>query len=129
MTTLIRRKIDGLHSPKMFKTNSELILRTNKSKNLNWWRVLNAKKMLQCSKPHCVPVPEKVCDQVRLDVERAFCFDSGFPSKKYSWFNVFIFLEVDIMGKREKLYKIIISVLERNPSFKYYQVKAVFEFS
>lgn len=81
MSTLIRRKIDGLHSPKIFKTNSKLILRTNKSKNLNWWRVLNREKlMLQRSKPH--PVPEKVCDQVRLDVERAFCFDSGFPSNK-----------------------------------------------
>jgi hypothetical protein len=80
MTTLIRRKIEGLNSLTNFKTDSELILRTNKSKQLNWWRVLNKTKSLQCSKPHCVPVSENVCDQVRLDVERAFCFDSGLPS-------------------------------------------------
>lgn len=80
MTILIKRKVDDFHELKKIKTDSELILRTNKSKKLNWWRILNTKKSIQCSKSHCVPVSEKVCDQVRLDVKRAFCFDSGFPS-------------------------------------------------
>lgn len=78
MTTLIRRRIDGFHP----KSNSEIILRTNKSKNLNWWRVLNTKKSVTTSTASttlsCVPV----CDQIRLDVERAFWFNTGFPSNK-----------------------------------------------
>ena len=130
MTTLIKRKIDDFNQLKHFKTDSELILLSNKSKTLNWWRVLNIKKSVQCTKPNCVPVSEKVCDQVRLDVKRAFCFDSGLSSiirliKDYqvSYCLLFLLLEVDITEMRDKLYKVIISVLERNPLFKYYQVQ------
>lgn len=122
MATVIKRRIDGLHTPKKFINNPESILFTNKSKCLNWWRVLRAERSLQCAKPLCIPVPENVRDQVRLDVNRAFCFDSGFPSNLLVTFSFANFLEIDILEKRERLFKVIISVLERNPSFKYYQV-------
>lgn len=90
MSTVIRRRIDGMHPPNKFKTNSELILLSNKSKSLNWWRVLGSKTASQFV---CVPVSEKVCDQVRLDVERAFCFDSGFPSNTQNLFNIIVVIK------------------------------------
>lgn len=82
MSTLIRRR--GEHSSQLAKLSdsSKSTFPTNKSKNLNWWRILMGPDSASNKSYEKVPVSQKACDQVRLDVERAFCFDSGMPSRK-----------------------------------------------
>lgn len=53
-------------------------------------------------------ISSKIAGQVRLDVDRAFSFNSGVPS--------------EIEDKQDILFRVIMEVLTRNPTFKYYQV-------
>lgn len=94
-----------------------------------WSRVLKAKNnQIIRSNPFIVLVPEdKICDQVHLDVDRAYCFDSGFSSslsaiKFNSIILNYLFLVINLCAKRKRLFEIIVRILAMNFDFKYYQV-------
>lgn len=53
---------------------------------------------------------DKTEEQVYLDVQRAFCFESGIAG----------LVKEDT---KRQLKKLILVVLKRNPSFRYYQVR------
>lgn len=79
-----------------------------KHKKSQWLKILNQfKPQFNKSKND---ISEKISAQVLLDCERSFCFGSSRG----------IFCDVHL--KRKILYNVIISVLEQNSTFKYYQV-------
>ncbi len=72
MSKLIKRRIP------LISTESSKMVYSNKCPHWLW--IFNFKKDQKNISESSVPT--KVLDQVKLDVERTFCFESGFSSKQ-----------------------------------------------
>lgn len=103
MSTVTRQRRIQVRQPELIVNRCN-----NNTKSLNWLRILKKFPLINNELNESSGISSKVAGQVRLDVDRAFSFDSGVPNS--------------IEDKREKLFRVIISVLSRNLSFKYYQV-------
>lgn len=128
---------NAVHSPRKLRTIPTLILSktprevtVTRRKWDEWRRVVGSGRVSARRRRDGRTTTEVVSsarDQVRLDVERAFCYRSGLASNGDMETRAVTDdgnAGINIREKRERLFSVIVRVLERNPRFTYYQVRA-----